>query len=955
MTNFSTQIFRLGKSLLLFSIFINLPNAVRAQRNEPQTLPQKITLFDSLDWEIHDIRRSNDGDFLLAAGYVADKNGSKNGLFLKIDLQTRRLAVPPFIFGKSNDEEFFSLAEADDGSFYLVGYRVPRKDGPRCAWLVRVDRTGQQKIFEWAGIQDEFSELLEFSKIVWPASSSQGFIVGKKAQNDGTIWWGSVSGNDLQQRDELGGGNLKKFVGLESADASHAWICANTRKIKGKAGEDDLWVAVADKNGQVEELPFVTTKIRVLPAVATGAGGNGQLLVFGESKEMSGKPDALIREIPFGLEGEEKPYRFGDEFEETAVAGFKTDEDELWTIYRAGQKDFFVRQRADRDENDFHLHGGENFQPVRMLRIAHGQYLVAGNCDRSGDSKKRAIRLIFFSEAGAGSRISSRDVPNVQCQEIRVESPGSPAGGNCMMTDREAKIWVKLQNLNQEALLDARLTVEVQGNAPSQFQVRKSYVIDRLTQASPIDVPLWVQPGTGAQAGSEVTLKLTLRDSRQGEVCTTLFPLKFCQKEKTPERPAAPDVDLIITKPGPAERSKGSPTQVDKVSVEFNLKTKEQIPASDVSLKVKNAGTAKTPPRDQETIESGSGKLNDERHQTAFVSTVKDLVAGENWVYFMLKDKIIDSMKIVYTPIPPNIYLLAIAPEGPNYGNLDFNDDDARQFAAQVDGCENGRFFGKVETKVLTTPEETTRTNIEDQFAEIKSLYDKQIIQDKDYVVIFMAGHGVSVSDEFYFLTSEKFNRDRPKASALNYNYIAKEYLRTVNCKKLIISDACHSQQQQLDDENSRGEDLDSLAIEGQREANKYRGTASFYSCLKDQSSYEDQAFQNGIFTEALLEALRGQPVRLENVPAGTSEKDRMLNVDNGHPDPTCPTAKERPDACTFVGAGDRLISAFELQRFLEKRVPDLLQKANPKLSGKQMPFLQLTGFDQHVIVFSLP
>ncbi len=952
MTNLFTKIFQFSKPLLLFSIYINFSSVASGQRNEPQSLPQKIVLLDSLDWEIHDIRRSNDGEYLLAAGYVADKNGSKNGLFLKIDLATRSLAVPPFIFGKSNDEEFFSVAEADDGSFYLVGYRVPRQDGARCAWLVRVDRSGKQKIFEWAGVQSEFSDLLEFSKIVWPTSSSQGFIVGKKAQNDGSIWWASVTGNDLQQRGDLGGGNLKKFIGLENADASHAWLCANTRKIRGKADEDDLWVAVADKNGTVEELPFFRTKIRRLPAVGTAVGGNGQLLIFGESKEMSGKPDALVREIPFGLDGEEKPYRFGEEFEETAVCGFKTDEDELWTVYRAGQKDFFVRQRDSRDENDFHLNGGENFQPVRMLRIAHGQYLVAGNCDRSANSEKRAIRLIFFSENGAGGRISSRDVPNVQCEEIRVESPGSLAG-NCMMTDREAKIWVKLQNLNQEALLDARLTVEVQGSAPSQFDVRKSYVIDRLTQSSPIDVPIWAQPGA-AQPGSEVTLKISLRDTRGGEVCTTLFSLKFCKIEKTAEPiAAAPTVDLTITKPGPSERSKGSPTQQNTVAVEFNLKTKEQVSASDISVKTKNAGASKRP-REEEIVESGSGNLNDKRFQTAFVATVKDLESGENWVYFMLKDEIIDSMKITYTPVPPNVYLLAIAPEGPNYGNLDFNDDDARDFATQLVKCQ-GRFFGKIQTKVLTTLEETTRTNIENEFAEIKTLYDKQVIQDKDYVIIFMAGHGVSVSDEFYFLTSEKFNRDRPKASALNYNYIAKEYLRTVNCKKLIISDACHSQQQQLDDENSRGDGIDSLAIEGQREANKYRGTASFYSCLKDQSSYEDQIFQNGIFTEALLEALRGQPVRLENAPAGTSEKDRTLQIDSGHPDPNCPTAKEKPDACPFVGVGDRQISAFELQRFLEKRVPDLLQKANPKLAGLQMPFFQLTGFDQHVTVFSLP
>ncbi|MGE4253424.1 MAG: caspase family protein [Parvibaculaceae bacterium] len=189
---------------------------------------------------------------------------------------------------------------------------------------------------------------------------------------------------------------------------------------------------------------------------------------------------------------------------------------------------------------------------------------------------------------------------------------------------------------------------------------------------------------------------------------------------------------------------------------------------------------------------------------------------------------------------------------------LSYADDDARDFAALLKGQE-GRLFSKVETRVLTDKQATR--------AEILNGFDWLINNagENDYVVIFMAGHGVTdPRQRFYFIPVEaSADPERLRATALPEGEIREAVQSLKKSRVLFFIDACRS-----GSALSGGADLTGFVNELSLAEN---GVVMFSSSTGRENSLERDEWKNGAFTEVLLDGLSGK---------ANYERDREITTD---------------------------------------------------------------------------
>jgi hypothetical protein len=118
-----------------------------------------------------------------------------------------------------------------------------------------------------------------------------------------------------------------------------------------------------------------------------------------------------------------------------------------------------------------------------------------------------------------------------------------------------------------------------------------------------------------------------------------------------------------------------------------------------------------------------------------------------------------------------------------------------------------------------------------------------------DTCVIFFSGHGFANEDSFYLVPSN-FSLDDPEATGLSLSRLRQMIAASKAGTKMVILDCCHS------------------GAVGQTPMNTGKVAASFRAvpgCVaiaasrSDQLSLETDKLKSGIFTQALVEALRGR------------------------------------------------------------------------------------------------
>jgi hypothetical protein len=275
-----------------------------------------------------------------------------------------------------------------------------------------------------------------------------------------------------------------------------------------------------------------------------------------------------------------------------------------------------------------------------------------------------------------------------------------------------------------------------------------------------------------------------------------------------------------------------------------------------------------------------------------------------------------NTMIIRYDPERPNLHILSI---GTTNKDLKYPAKDARDFATTL-GSQAKGLFKQIFTTALVDSNLTTERGIRKAFLDIAKGYENPNVENrifsKDYLVVFISSHGKTSDDKRFKLLPSDYNPTDGDDFTIDYQDVALAALDKVKCHKLILIDACHS--------GAAGGSKDVVDAESLMKLSRAAiGTTTITSCRSDEQSYEDVDWQNGAFTEGLLEALTNKKC--------TDETGAFSSDMNG----------------------DRKITINEVFGFIKRRVPSLVKGQKTNRVTEQNPVLNQSDLDMNVPIVS--
>ncbi|MEO6037963.1 MAG: caspase family protein, partial [Saprospiraceae bacterium] len=243
---------------------------------------------------------------------------------------------------------------------------------------------------------------------------------------------------------------------------------------------------------------------------------------------------------------------------------------------------------------------------------------------------------------------------------------------------------------------------------------------------------------------------------------------------------------LIWTDPAPHETGTNKVRKTDD-HFEFKMTVVSPKPVNTKNIKMKVNG-----------VEMDGSKFNEEelspplQENTQYTYTYRNkipLQQGSNRVEVVVDDQTSDPLDVEFVPERANLFVLAI---GPQHEDLQYTAKDATDFArAFANQGGEGKLFNEVIITALTTPDKTDATSIKQAMFDQVYLWDDKQIKPGDMMIVFLSSHGKIVDNRFKILQTG-YNPKYEKL-AIDFKTEILEALSSINCKKLIFLDACHS------------------------------------------------------------------------------------------------------------------------------------------------------------------
>lgn len=198
----------------------------------------------------------------------------------------------------------------------------------------------------------------------------------------------------------------------------------------------------------------------------------------------------------------------------------------------------------------------------------------------------------------------------------------------------------------------------------------------------------------------------------------------------------------------------------------------------------------------------------------------------------------------------PRLYVLAIGISKYQDASieLDYAHKDAVDFGAALKAQEGG-IYREVLTKVLIN-EKATKEAILDGLDWIQ-----HETTSRDVAMVFLSGHGVNSPTRDYYFLPHDYNRDHLKATGVPFTDI-RTTVANIPGKALFFIDSCHSGNVMGTGKTKGIGDITAVINEL---ASAENGAIVFSASTGRQVSWEDAKWENGAFTKALLEAIKGE------------------------------------------------------------------------------------------------
>ncbi|MBT3904213.1 MAG: hypothetical protein HOB79_14035 [Rhodospirillaceae bacterium] len=239
----------------------------------------------------------------------------------------------------------------------------------------------------------------------------------------------------------------------------------------------------------------------------------------------------------------------------------------------------------------------------------------------------------------------------------------------------------------------------------------------------------------------------------------------------------------------------------------------------------------------------------------------------------------------------PTLYVLAVGVSAYQDANLKlaFAAQDARDFTRTIN-AQKGLAYGKIIVKTLTDNEATLETVRQG----LKWIQAK--VGEDDVAMVFIAGHGIDDTSGAYHFLPHNAEISKLQATALPYTDIRRA-LASIKGLTYFFIDTCHSG--------------DALGRPGRASTDTTRmindlssaenGVVIFASSTGEQVSYENPAWANGAFTEALVDGFRGEAAltNREYITVGMLNvfvSERVQDLTGGEQTPTSAIPNLIPD-----------------------------------------------------------
>ncbi len=223
------------------------------------------------------------------------------------------------------------------------------------------------------------------------------------------------------------------------------------------------------------------------------------------------------------------------------------------------------------------------------------------------------------------------------------------------------------------------------------------------------------------------------------------------------------------------------------------------------------------------------------------------------------------------TQANPRLFVISIGTS--NYKgteiDLQYSSKDATDMAAALKtGSKNLFSADSTFIYMLTSnaPDSTSlpsKSNIERTFRDISKK-----AAAKDIVVLYLSGHGINASGDFYYLTKDAYTANSSayvfkevlQAVGVSSNEFT-EYLKKIAARKqLFIIDACASGK--IVENLVAHRDIPYSTLKALDRLKDRTGTHVITGCTADAVSYEASRFGQGLLTYSLLEGMKGASLR---------------------------------------------------------------------------------------------
>ncbi len=912
-------------------------------------LVTELRLGGSKDDVLYAAVQTFDGRFLLAGATESAGKGDKDAWLVLVDERGRKvwettLGTP----GRDECREMLLLA---DGTVLLAGIQNDKKSGD--IWLAKLD--GKKVLWE------KNLGATEFETISGLALSTDGGFVfcgntAKKASTGaGDIYLAKTDGRgDLLWKKWFGEGEWEEALDL-IVTHDGGFAIAGLTKSKG-AGDLDCWLLKTSRDGFKQ----------------------WDKTFGGKSADMA---NTLLQTHDGGflLAGASKSKRIGTRFSDAYFVQTTPGGELQWEQYLGDDRDDAISALAPLHNGSMVAIGAFDGGSARLLRVSDPEF------SRLAAIAMRDAATVELSEATVRSadgtltpgesaylhfRISNRT--DLDLHDLRVTADNSEADGHLAVWSanyfgtlrKNGHLDVRIPLLAASDLTDGqqRLRIGVSSGEKSLKSFEKTVVLRK-----PKPATLLLADHTFAASGRSDEIVLSIQLENGGDTVSQATELRFVCPEgikpagatifkmgtlephtrkevkfsfvKTPQFTAsvaaiscvalenggekarktfewqasgkasilATGPILIWTDPAPHETGSNKVRRTED-HFEFKMTVVSAKPLEPKNFKMKVNG-----------VETEGSKFNEEdlsppkRENAQYTYTYRNkipLQQGKNRVEVVVDGQASDHLDVEFAPERANLFVLAI---GPTHDDLKYTAKDAADFAAAFAGQE-GQLYNRVVVNVLNTPDKTDLTGIKQAAFDLAYQWDDKQIKPTDVLLVFVSSHGKIVDNRFKILQSgynPKYER-----LAVDFKSDVLEILNPINCKKIVFLDACHS--------GGAKDGYGGLSRAVVDLAKAQPGVSTLTSCGSTEKSYEDKSWENGAFTEAMLEAFADTECH---------DADGAYRADTN---------------------GDRVIRLGEMYDFLRRRVPALVQNTIQSAPTSQTPFMPESQLDKNMPIYWL-